>query len=299
MVLLSDEGRENRNLVRGRAHQEMEMKTEYVHLGLRRFHPEMEMEKEKGQQNEEIRRAHPEIEREVGIGMEEGTSEEEKGEETGGGEREYGTEDVGVEEINDAVGVSNKDMPPVDDVCPICFDSFTIPCRSNCGHWFCASCILQFWRFRSSFQPCKCPLCCCRIVNLKPEISQLIQPAGDTRDVLKKVHQYNGLYISGVLGAFHRILALPLFMGRIFRFLIDPDGLRCIYYVMRVLGLLLASLYEGGEFEFMPTGALGIQRMFDTGASLLIMTFFIVGVVHRWVLRGRVRRLAAIRSWDS
>lgn len=34
-----------------------------------------------------------------------------------------------------------------------------------------------------------------------------------------------------------RVQALPLLMGRIFRVLIDPDGLRCIYYVMRVLGV--------------------------------------------------------------
>lgn len=66
-----------------------------------------------------------------------------------------------------------------------------------------ASCILQFWMFRSSVQPCKCPLCCCRIVNLKPETSQLIEPPCDVDEVLKKVHQYNGLYISGVFGAFH------------------------------------------------------------------------------------------------
>ncbi|KAL0422269.1 UNVERIFIED_CONTAM: hypothetical protein Slati_3249800 [Sesamum latifolium] len=98
------------------------------------------------------------------------------------------------------------------------------------------SCILQFWLFRSSIKPCKCPLCSCRIVNLKPETSQLIQPPDDIVEVLKKVHQYNGLHISGLLGAFHRLLALPLFMGRVFRVLIDPDGLRCTYYVMRLLG---------------------------------------------------------------
>ncbi|KAK6136513.1 hypothetical protein DH2020_029749 [Rehmannia glutinosa] len=253
-----------------RAHKEMEMKMDNDNLDVRN------------------------------INMEKRKEEEEEEKEEMGGESENEIEFVGVNEINEKVGGYNKDVPPVDDVCPICFDRFTIPCRSNCGHWFCASCILQCWMFRSSIQPCKCPLCCCRIVNLKPETSPLTQlPADDTVEVLKKVRQYNGLYITGVLGVFHRVLALPLFMGRIFRVLIDPNGLRCIYYGMRIIGLFLALMYEKWEFEFVPTGGLGIQRTFDMVASVLILTLFFIGVGYRYVLRGRVRRLAAVQTWDS
>lgn len=30
-----------------------------------------------------------------------------------------------------------KDTPPGDDICPICFGNYNIPCKTNCGHWFC------------------------------------------------------------------------------------------------------------------------------------------------------------------
>lgn len=33
--------------------------------------------------------------------------------------------------------IEGKDGPPVDDCCPICFGDFTIPCKANCGHWYC------------------------------------------------------------------------------------------------------------------------------------------------------------------
>ncbi|XP_051134712.1 uncharacterized protein LOC127253930 [Andrographis paniculata] len=203
--------------------------------------------------------------------------------------------EAAIEDVSE--GMYHQEIPPLDDVCPICFDRFTVPCRSNCGHWFCASCILQFWMFRSSMQPCKCPLCCSLIVNLRPESSDLTEPAHDSVEILKKVNQYNGLYISGVLGTFHRMKALPLFIGRILKVLIDPDGLRCIYYIMRLLGLFLALLYEQGEFEFMASGGLGIQRMFDVGASVAVLVLFLIGVGHRGLLRGRRRHFSGPEDW--
>ncbi|KAF7139548.1 hypothetical protein RHSIM_Rhsim07G0166100 [Rhododendron simsii] len=30
-----------------------------------------------------------------------------------------------------------KDAPPNDDICPICFENYNIPCKTNCGHWYC------------------------------------------------------------------------------------------------------------------------------------------------------------------
>lgn len=33
----------------------------------------------------------------------------------------------------------NREKPPEDDCCPICFGEFRVPCKANCGHWFCGS----------------------------------------------------------------------------------------------------------------------------------------------------------------
>lgn len=39
-------------------------------------------------------------------------------------------------------GRAEREVPPDDDVCPICFGDFTVPCKSVCGHWYCGGLLL-------------------------------------------------------------------------------------------------------------------------------------------------------------
>lgn len=72
--------------------------------------------------------------------MEKRYADQSQGEEApAGSERPAATEIGG--------GREEREVPPDDDVCPICFSDFTVPCRSVCGHWYCGGLIL----IRSSF----------------------------------------------------------------------------------------------------------------------------------------------------
>ncbi|CAK9168281.1 unnamed protein product [Ilex paraguariensis] len=189
------------------------------------------------------------------------------------------------------------DGPPVDDCCAICFGSFTIPCKTNCGHWFCANCILQFWNHRAALQRCKCPICSCLISKLTPEASSLFQQQEqEVIEVLKNIQKYNRLFVGGVHGLILKVVGLPLFIRRMFRGLMDPDRFRFNYCTMRVFALVLSCLYNISPFDFIPTGRLGIERLFDFCAVTLVFILFLVGIGHRWVLSRRARLLAVVQT---
>lgn len=46
-------------------------------------------------------------------------------------------EETNIEADNRGERQIESETPPEDDVCPICFGSFKVPCRGNCGHWYC------------------------------------------------------------------------------------------------------------------------------------------------------------------
>ncbi|KAB1993596.1 hypothetical protein ERO13_D13G036400v2 [Gossypium hirsutum] len=186
------------------------------------------------------------------------------------------------------------ETPPDDDCCPICFGSFTVPCRSNCGHWYCGSCILQFWNYSSASMPCKCPMCACKIVNLMPEASLQQQQDQDVTQVLKSVQRYNLLFVGGALGYIQKLRQLPFFMKKIFQGLMDPDANDTYIAEMRLFAMVLSIIYRATPFDFLPTGGVGIGRVFDFSAITLVLILRLVGIYRRRRLMRRVRQVATV-----
>ncbi|KAK8527847.1 hypothetical protein V6N13_085656 [Hibiscus sabdariffa] len=204
-----------------------------------------------------------------------------------------------------------SESPPGDDCCPICFGSFTVPCRSDCGHWYCGSCILQFWNYSSASQPCKCPMCACNIVNLMPEATlQQQQQSQEVSEVLKSIQRYNLLFLGGARGFIQKVRELPFFIKRMFQGLMDPDTNDTYIAEMRLFAvkvcrlacmsmMLLSIIYQATRFDFIPTGGLGIGRVFDFSAMALVLILRLVGIYRRRRLMQRVRRLAAMELLEE
>lgn len=53
-------------------------------------------------------------------------------------------EDSGTHTVSTTNSLILPEGPPADDCCPICFGSFSVPCRGPCGHWYCGMCLFYF-----------------------------------------------------------------------------------------------------------------------------------------------------------
>ncbi|PSS19042.1 E3 ubiquitin-protein like [Actinidia chinensis var. chinensis] len=193
------------------------------------------------------------------------------------------------------LGVRERETPRDDDCCPICFGDFDVPCKTNCGHWYCASCILMLWNYSSALQRCKCPICSRLISKLTPEASLTLRREKEIVEALKKLQRYNRLFVGGARGFIMKVHRLPLLFWRFFGGLMSPERFRFNYYTARIIALLLTVIYEFWGFDFIPTGSLGVRRVFEYSAIALVIMLCLVGICHRLILTLRVRLTAARR----
>lgn len=173
--------------------------------------------------------------------------------------------------------VKATETPPDDDVCPICFGDFTLACRSDCGHWFCGSCILQVWNHGSAFHPCKCPMCCRHIKNLTPEASVYCPNEEDAKTILKTVGKYNHLFVGGTRGFILKIRELPLLIGRMVREMTDPDQADSHILKWRLFAMMVGFIYMISPFDFIPPGV-DILHLCNCSAVLLVGLLKLVGL---------------------
>ncbi|GMH24861.1 hypothetical protein Nepgr_026704 [Nepenthes gracilis] len=192
-----------------------------------------------------------------------------------------------------AIKEARREMetPPDDDVCPICFSDFTLPCRANCGHWFCGSCILQVWNHGSAFETCKCPMCCRHIASLTPNLSLHQENESEARKVMNAIGRYNRLFVGGPRGLVLRVRETPLLIGRMLREMTDPNQFEYHLLKWRCFAMMLGILYMVSPFDFLPQGV-NILNLCNFSAVLMVCLLKLVGLYRKYRSAQRVRQLA-------
>lgn len=66
-----------------------------------------------------------------------------------------------VQSARRVMGVAREGAEPQVPVetCSVCLDRAQYPVRTNCGHRFCAGCVLEYWRHDQWPHPARCPIC--------------------------------------------------------------------------------------------------------------------------------------------
>lgn len=183
--------------------------------------------------------------------------------------------------------------PPLDDCCSICMGDFTIPCRSNCGHWFCANCVIVLWDHTGADQPCKCPLCTRPINHLTTQESMRNLEEVEIIEVLENINRIcNG-------GTQNLIVSGQESPRRVFPDMTYPDRFKLYFYKMRWLALALGSLYKISSSDLIPISLFSIIGLFECCAVALLAILLFIGTYKiRRLSLGRYARSYNHLDWD-
>jgi len=179
----------------------------------------------------------------------------------------------------------------LEDDCPICYDTLTLPIETNCRHVFCARCIILCWETTESrgggsttLSILKCPLCRGDVSNLIPRFTdapeEVLQSQQD-KDAEKryisetktKINDYNRRF-SGTRRNFKDYITdIPLMLYHMWTEATGQSGLLMFCQVQVVMALLACFIYIVSPFDIIPESAFGIVGLIDD--VLIVITILV------------------------
>ncbi|XP_041529481.1 E3 ubiquitin-protein ligase RNF170 isoform X2 [Microtus oregoni] len=135
--------------------------------------------------------------------------------------------------------------------CPICLHQASLPVETNCGHLFCGSCIIAYWRYGSWLGAISCPICRQTIME--------------------------------------RIMDLPTLLRHAFREVFSVGGLFWMFRIRIMLCLMGAFFYLISPLDFVPEALFGILGFLDDFFVIFLLLIYI-SIMYREVITQRLTR---------
>ncbi|KAM7388495.1 hypothetical protein PAMP_024665 [Pampus punctatissimus] len=128
--------------------------------------------------------------------------------------------------------------------CPVCLQPASFPVQTNCGHLFCAPCLIAYWRHGSWLDAISCPLCRQKVSMLCHLFSEG-RSDQQSKEVLGEITDYNKRYSGAPRRVTDYLCDAPLLLHLLARGLGTMGGLVWLFYFRVALccvGTMVSSL---------------------------------------------------------
>ncbi|XP_071517179.1 E3 ubiquitin-protein ligase RNF170-like isoform X3 [Panulirus ornatus] len=179
-----------------------------------------------------------------------------------------------------------------DNECPICMDLAKFAVETNCGHMYCASCIIQNWKTNFTMSPMPCPFCRQEVTLLLPCFSEgetnttEITEIEERERVMADIKQYNRMYSEHPTSFYSQLQDLPTILRHIWAELFTWRGIEMLSRFRFLICVITAFLYAITPIDLIPEAFLGLIGLID---DVVVIVFLLiqVSVVYRTVVANR------------
>ncbi|CAI9731675.1 E3 ubiquitin-protein ligase RNF170-like [Octopus vulgaris] len=187
------------------------------------------------------------------------------------------------------VPVSNPNRRQNESNCPVCLDDLSFGVETNCGHVFCASCIIAYWHYGSWLGGIKCPVC-----RQKVTLLLLCFTDAETRsttqeraDILNQIHDYNRRFSGEPRSIMDYLNDIPTLLRHCLQELFSWNGLMIIFRMRITICAVFGICYLISPLDIIPEAAFGLFGLLDDVFVLSLMVVYIT-IAYRELVASRL-----------
>ncbi|KAM3874531.1 E3 ubiquitin-protein ligase RNF170 isoform 3-T3 [Diretmus argenteus] len=177
--------------------------------------------------------------------------------------------------------------------CPVCLQQAVLPVETNCGHLFCGSCIIAYWRYGTWLGAINCPICRQMVTLLFPlfheHASPQVVPDGEAvpQLILRDINDYNRRFSGQPRSLMDRLRDVPTLLRHAFREMFSVGGLFWMFRIRILLCLIGAVTYLASPLDFLPEALFGLLGFMDDFFVILLL-FIYISIMYREVVTQRL-----------
>nr|XP_055042320.1 RING-HC_RNF170 domain-containing protein [Misgurnus anguillicaudatus] len=164
-----------------------------------------------------------------------------------------------------------------DPQCPVCLQPASYPVETNCGHLFCAPCLISYWKHGSWLDAISCPLCRQTVNKMSHLFSENRADCKD-REILRHIRDYNKRYTGAPRQVKDYLCDAPLFLLLLVRWLGNMGGLVWLFILRVAVCGFGAAMSLASPLETLP-GPLGsVLGILDECVVVFLLLICIINI---------------------
>ncbi|RWS15692.1 RING finger protein 170-like protein, partial [Dinothrombium tinctorium] len=189
---------------------------------------------------------------------------------------------------NDLLNIVDLNHYGMDNQCPVCLHEPVYPIETNCGHLFCAQCIIVYWRHGTWRGPVPCPVCrqLVSVLLVCFRNARLMSGEEDSTEVqaiLHDINDYNRRYSGGPRPWLDYLWDLPTLLRHLSSEFFTVGGLMYMFRIRIVLCFVAAIMYLISPLDMIPEAVFGILGLLDDLFVVLLLAIYVTIIYRRFL----------------
>ncbi|XP_029842835.2 E3 ubiquitin-protein ligase RNF170 [Ixodes scapularis] len=176
-----------------------------------------------------------------------------------------------------------------DAQCPICLTEPRYPVETNCGHLFCANCLVLYWRHGNWRGAVRCPVCRQQVsVMLRCFQEQQVNEDADVQReersrLLRDINDYNRRFSGEPRPWLDHLRDLPTLLRHAGSEFFSVGGIMYMFRLRIVLCFVAAVMYLISPLDMIPEAIFGILGLLDDVFVVLLLAIYVTVIYRRFL----------------